>query len=129
MIFHRLHFFFLFHEGETDRITRCDTSSDICSGISLVTQFLLPFGARIRAKFTALPGNNIPRLSNRTFDFCSHLHKKANSGCLNLFQCLLMLKWFSLYLYLTVITLPPVESTIRMAKWLSTNPEEKHGYI
>ena len=53
----------------THRITLCGTSSDMCSGISLVTQFrYTPFGAIINANFIRPARYSIPRLSSRTFD-------------------------------------------------------------
>ena len=60
---------FLFAE-DTHRITRCGTSSDICSGISLVTQLrYTPFGARTKAKSICPSRYNIPMLSIKTLDF------------------------------------------------------------
>ena len=54
---------------DTHRITRCGTSSDICSGISFATQLrYTPFGAMIRAKLHLPSRNRVPRLSIRTFD-------------------------------------------------------------
>jgi hypothetical protein len=66
----------------TQRITRWGTSSDMCSGISLVTQLrYTPLGAMIRAKFTSPARYSCPILSNSTFDFPVPISmKKPNSG-------------------------------------------------